>query len=175
MITNCPVTHSDSIILKEYVDDKNSDLYKKYRGFHKGIDIEGQSVFSIFPGKIVNVGKDSGYRSIIIRYDNNNLIMYKHLKSIVYDVSVGQDVDVSKLLGYACKYVHVQYLSREKSRWPVRVNDETFYANDPTDIVTNGYESIMNYPDELNFSDGNIIDDMFEAPYAFELDRKYWS
>ena len=137
IIFNCRITKQSSKVLREFVDDVKNPLYSEYKGFHTGVDLSGGSVFSTCPGVVALVGNNlKGRKVVIIAYDDRFMISYGNLTDVA--VALGQSVDSDTFLGHCDKYVHVELLSSEKSRWPVRVYNSTFFKSDPTKLIEDG-------------------------------------
>lgn len=145
IITNCVVTNSDSTVIKEYVDSDRDERYKLYKGYHTGIDLSGQDVYSMCPGvvSIVSIDPNSNMISLVIQFDATNCLIYSNL--IDCTVDVGQTVDTYAKVGTCKDYVHFEYANKVPSRWPVRVGAQTFYKHDPTALVKDGYASLISY------------------------------
>lgn len=156
-IYDCTVTNSNATVLKHNVTDTKDPLYKVYKGYHPGVDLKCDKVYSQFPGQVAYVGQDLGNYCVAVMYNVSNYFMYKHLKSV--NVSEGDRVDTSQLLGVANKYVHVDYLTLVTSKWPVRIYNSTYYKHDPTTILTEGYESLINYYSMLMNSKDELVND----------------
>lgn len=155
IITNCVVTQQDSNVIKEYVDNNRDPLYREYKGYHTGIDIEGSYVYSLCPGVVVSVGQmpESSMLSVIVQYDNNNCFVYNNLVDV--KVTEGQTVSAYHLLGQCKKYVHFEYINSTPSIWPVRVGMVTFYKHNPTTFATEGYGSLINYAASILYNAQN--------------------
>jgi len=142
-IVNCPITGQTSEVLKFHVDSNKDPLYTSYRGYHTGVDLSGSKVYSLFPGVVVHTNKDEYKYSCIISFDSCNYFMYSNLKSL--NVKRGDVVDTSQLIGECDKFVHVDYLTLEQTKWPVRIGQVTFYKHDPLKYISEGYGDLINY------------------------------
>jgi len=136
VLKDCRITGQTSNVLREYVGEKSDPNFKKYGGYQSGIDIEAKHVYAMSPGTVVFVGRSDKTYSVIVRNDPKRYLMYSNLKTVL--VASGDDVDLGDKLGDASKFVRVEYVTTKKSKWPVRINDTTYYKNDPTDIVYSG-------------------------------------
>ena len=152
------ITGGETEIVRPYIDSIADPNYKKYNGYHTGVDLKATSVYNLCPGTAVFVGEDATGQIVIVQHDISHCVMYKELKSVA--VSAGQFVDSAQLIGTVKSYVHVDYLTDGNTMWPVRVGSQTLYKHDPTDIIFNGYESFVNYADAITSStDIYVYDD----------------
>lgn len=148
IISNCVVTQSNATVLKEYVDSKTNPLYRKYNGFHTGVDLRTKEVYNLCPSNVVYVGQDSNKTyTVILQYNRANSVSYSNLKQVI--VEPGQFIDYARKLGDCKDYVHVEYLSDTKSEWPVRIGESTLYKHNPTSILTDGYDSFIDYYESI--------------------------
>ena len=124
---------SDSEIRLPWIGSEKHELYKKH-GFHTGIDLYADNVYSLCSGVVTNVGSDGKYYAVTVQYDGNISLRYLHLRSV--SVKAGQTVQQGFSIGVADKYVHFEYVTRTKgdSIWPVRIGTETYYKHDPLEL-----------------------------------------
>lgn len=77
-----------------------SDFGPRRGSFHYGVDIKlniGDSIRSIFPGKVRYVGYSSGYgKLVLVRHDNGLETYYAHLSK--YNVSKGDIVEAGEVI-----------------------------------------------------------------------------
>lgn len=137
------ITDVPTKILKPHIQDELDPNFKKYRGYHTGVDIIAASVYNLCPGVVVLCGKESIGQIVIVQYDLNNCISYRGFESVA--VTEGQFVDTYQYLGHVKSKLHVDYITSGENVWPVRIGDQTLYKHDPTDIILHGYESFVNY------------------------------
>lgn len=138
-IPNCPITKTNSEILKSWVADKDSYAYIDNGGYHTGIDLECKKVYSVCYGVVIELGMhDDGYYYVTVQYDKNKCVRYMHLKS--ESVLLGGVVAKEDEIGEANKYVHFEYMTVDKgsSIWGVRIDRRTYYKQNPTTIATYG-------------------------------------
>lgn len=156
MITT--ITGGETEIVKPYIESIADPNYKKYGGYHTGVDLKATSVYNLCPGTAVFVGKDETGQIVIVQHDVSHCIMYKELSTVA--VEAGQFVDSYQLLGTVKSYVHVDYLTDGNTMWPVRVGSQTLYKHDPTPILTTGYDSFINYANSMTAAtDVYVYDD----------------
>lgn len=132
IIVNCPITHKDSKILKDWIVDPKSKEYRQNKGYHTGIDIVAENVYSICAGVCTYVGKSSEERNVVIvQYDHNLSFRYCNLD--VISVRKGQLISepYTQEIGVAHEYVHFEAITTTKSNWCVRVGGRDYYKNDP--------------------------------------------
>lgn len=144
IIKNCVVTNSDTKVLKEYVVDKKSNLYREYKGYHSGVTLEAKDVYNAFGGKVMNVNKDNNKYSIIVQLDSDNCIKYSNLSNL--NVKLGDVLNSGDLIGNCKKSVVVEYANRSESKFPVRIMKTTLYKQDPTDILSSGVSPVKRNP-----------------------------
>lgn len=152
-ISNCEITGQTSKVLKECVMSDKHSLYKEYGGYHTGVDIEGSSVFNLFDGVVVWVGKNTQTYSVIVQTGDTFCMVYSNLTTA--DVIKGESINKGRKLGDVYKYVHVEKLSNDTSKWPVRVGQRTWYKADVTGMLYGGYTSLVELPqfDELHIGE----------------------
>lgn len=134
VIKNCPITKRTSFLKTPYIGNIHDKMYKKYKGFHTGVDIEGKEIYTICPGVCTLVGKnDDEGDVVIIQYDRNTSFRYCNLLSV--SATMGSIVLPDQQIGIADKFVHFELLTRQVSDWVVRVGKEVHYKQDPTDYA----------------------------------------
>lgn len=160
IISNCGITLSDAEVLKPCVMSKTDPNYKKLGGFHTGLDIKAENIFTIYQGRIVYVGKESSGYVVFIQTGDSFCIGYKHLLGV--SVNLNDLLEPTYTVGYADKYVHVEVYTREKSIFPVRVGNDTFYKQDANLLFNGGlntddmYAYQQNYTDDINMTISDI-------------------
>lgn len=136
-IQYCPLSFYTTVeILKPWITDMNNPNFAKL-GYVYGVDIKTSDVCSLCSGCVIALVHESReLHGIVIQYDSGHAFRYMHLKSI--SVSVGDLVQRSVRIGYADKFVHVEYLTNttEKNQNPVRIGSVTYYKQDPTPYIT---------------------------------------
>ena len=139
VIKNCLVTRSDALVLKEFCIDKSSPLYKTYKGFNTGVNLQASSVYSMYSGEVCMIWgqrTQSWVVGIFVNFDQ--LYLFKNLKSVAVDV--GQSVDIGTYIGEANKWVTIEYANTYiKNEFPYRVGTRkgvvTMYKDDPMKIL----------------------------------------
>ncbi len=146
------VTHGDVNILKYFDITTKSTYHRSTIGYHTGVDIECSNVYSGFPGTVILVNRPDGKTyTAIVQYNAENAFAYCNLQSV--NVEEGQQVDTDDLIGTCSKFVHVEYLTKSNTtRFKVLVAKQTFYRNDPINILLNGYDSMIQYSSEVAVS-----------------------
>lgn len=114
--------------------------------FTSGLEIKASSVYSICPGKVIAVGKESKKFSVSVLVNSNQMIRYTNLDYA--DVSLGQSITYNTYIGSCSKYVRLEYCTGVKgdSIWPVRIQDIEMYKHDPYGLV-DGSEKLTVYFD----------------------------
>lgn len=132
VIENCPITLTSSVLLKPWIVDTKSSLYRQNRGYHTGVDIQCKNVYSICPGVCTYVGYSrEELNVVIIQYDRNTSFRYCNLGKV--DIQKGDTVELSQKIGEtAFKFVHFELITSEYSNWSVRVDSRDYYKHDPT-------------------------------------------
>lgn len=131
IIVNCPITHKDSEVLKDWIGDPKSKEYKQNKGYHTGIDIVAENVYSICAGVCTYVGKSSEERNVVIvQYDHN--VSFRYCNLDVVAVRKGQIIDPNMELGVAHEWVHFEVITTSFSDWCVRVGGRDYYKQDPS-------------------------------------------
>ncbi len=116
------------------------------------------SILSICEGVVVQVNTSGQETSIIIQYDNNNLLRYSgKFKSVINQGASVQKYDV---IATDAKEFKFEYLTRVQNKHfnPVRLSMETYYPADNTEIL-NGTISLNNV-----FSQYTIVTDETPVP-----------
>lgn len=127
------INHISEDIKLPWIESKKDPLFEKY-GFHTGIDICADTVYSLLPGNILNIGTDGKFYAVTIQYNGKILLRYLHLDTI--SIYVGQIVQSGFQVGIAHKFVHFELITsdRNNSNLPVRINTETYYKQNPFEI-----------------------------------------
>lgn len=156
---------TDAEILKQHVDSELDPLYIEYGGYHTGVDLKTDKVFSLCPGTVLFVGKDDSQFSIIVQLTGNTCVMYKNVEGVI--VSVGDEVKEGQFLCDATKFLHVDLLQRNVTKWPVRVRGITYYKTNPMKLLTDGYsefikDNVWSYDPLSLVGDTNYVDNRGE-------------
>ena len=131
IIVNCPITHKDSEVLKDWIDDSKSKEYRQNRGYHTGVDIAADDIYSICAGVCTYVGKSSEERNIVIvQYDHDVSFRYCNLHAVA--VRKGQIIEPKMKLGVAHRWVHFEVITTSFSDWCVRVGGRDYYKQNPS-------------------------------------------
>lgn len=126
ILSNCPITKSDAKVLKECVMSTSDPLYRTYREFHTGVDLETKDVYSMYDGTVVYVGQnDKKQYSVIIQTGSSLCICYRWLNSI--SVRAGLSISAQQYIGEVKKYVHVESYNNIQSNWAVRIGKQDWY------------------------------------------------
>ena len=146
------VTQGNVKILKYFNISEKLPYHKGTVGWHTGVDILCDKVYSPFPGTVVYIGKDmQKHYTVIIQYNQTHAVAFQNMKSLV--VKSGEIVDSYHEVGAPDEFVHVEYLSTENpNRFKVMLTGQTFYKHDPIDLLLNGYESWLDYGSEVSMT-----------------------
>lgn len=156
-----PLTQSATNILVPYIDDEKDSWYKQYGGYHTGVDVEGLETYSYQSGVVTQIGKmDTNLYAIVIQYTASTSLRYANMSSLC--VKQGDVISQGQLIGIAKKFVHFEYLTKDKgtSMWPVRVGSMTYFKHDP--------ELLFDGTVQLNANDWSKIQvaDTTSIPYV---------
>ena len=132
------VTNSDKGVKLRYIDNIKDELFKRH-GFHTGIDLYADGVYSYASGVVTAIGKDTNTGTtytVSVQYNPLITLRYCNLKSI--DVESGQHIQQGYKIGNADRgYVRFEYCTKEKkgSVFAVRIGTETYYKHNPTELL----------------------------------------
>lgn len=143
---NCPITHRDSQILKAWIGDAKSKEYRQNKGYHTGIDIVADSVYSICAGVCTYVGNSSEERNVaVIQYDHD--ISFRYCNLDVVAIKKGQIIEepYTQEVGVAHDWVHFEVISTAHSNWCVRVGGRDYYKQDPLPYLNGEMDFISDW------------------------------
>lgn len=128
------ITDSNKGIRLPWIGDETDTLFKRH-GYHTGLDLYANHVYSFTSGVVTSIGKEDSHYAVTVQYDAQTSLRYLHLKTI--SVGAGQIVQQGFNLGTADQYVHFEYITKNKkdSLWSVRIGTETYYKHNPFDII----------------------------------------
>lgn len=128
------ITDSDKGIKLPWIGNKKDALYKEH-GYHTGIDIYADSVYSYASGVVTSISRGIKYYAVTVQYNALISLRYLHLKSV--SVAAGQPIQQGFKIGNADKYVHFEYVTKKQgdSLWAVRIGTEIYYKQNPTDMI----------------------------------------
>lgn len=139
-LINSPITKSTTSILFPWIVNKQSMWYARYGGYHSGIDIKANSVYSYSDGVVMQIGTDGKTFEVSIQYDVNNIIRYMNLKNV--SVSYGQNIVAGDLIGIAKDFVHFEHCTLDKTNelplnmeWAIRLESVQYYKHDPEPLI----------------------------------------
>lgn len=163
IIKNCPVTKTDSNVIKEYVVDENSKYVLDSKSIHTGVDIECENVYSVFDGVVIQCCMLDDHMSMIVQYNGTYCVRYAHLKSC--ECTAGHLVKNGDLLGVADEFVHFELLSTVRSTSGTKVTVESLrlFKIDPMDVVC-GKMKFSDTPAYSNNRDYAIVGDYSTEP-----------
>ena len=128
---NCPVTHSDVKISKEF--KVSNDI------IHSGVDIEYTGkIYSICEGVVIFKSSPVNNKDnfIVIQYNKYICIRMSNLTEI--NVNLGDALPRNTIIGQCESYLHFEYLTTYDiypSIPSVKVGYQTYYRNDPQLII----------------------------------------
>lgn len=159
---------SDKGIKLPWIDSENDSLFKEY-GYHTGIDLYANNVYSFSSGVVISIGNDGKYYAVTVQYNAFISLRYLHLTSV--SVGAGQSIQQGFKIGNADKYVHFEYVTKKQgdSLWSVRIGTETYYKQNPlhlefvdkTDEVSDDLSvtEVITEDTEAEFENGKGDDD----------------
>lgn len=151
VIKDCPITLSTASIVMPFIDDVKSKEYKKYGGYHTGIDIKAEEVYANCHCVVIYVGYNTEDKNVVvIQYDVNTAFRFANLLSV--NVEEGTPIETGTLIGIADEFVHFEYWNRQESEWIARASKETYYKHDPIEYVKGNVE-FNNTVQNLEFQD----------------------
>ena len=130
------LTKSATNMLAPYIDNENHSWFKQYGGYHTGVDIEGLEIYSYQSGVVTQIGNmDNNLYAIVVQYTASTSLRYANMSSLF--VKQGDVISQGQLIGIAKKFVHFEYLTRDKgtSEWSVRVGSITYFKQNPELII----------------------------------------
>lgn len=161
-LSYCDITKSASNIIAPYIDSEKHSWYKQYGGYHTGVDIEGLEIYSYQSGVVTQIGKLSDMLyAIVIQYTASTSLRYANMSSVC--VKQGDVIRKGQLIGIAKKFVHFEYLTKDKgtSIWPVRVGGLTYFKQNP--------EGLLDGSIQLNANDWSQIKVANTTSIPYEL------
>lgn len=105
----------------------------------KSARVSCQNVYNIAPGEIVDIEASDGRAFVNVKCNPSEVLRYGNLKEVnckkSYEASIGAQ------LGVADDYVIFEYCTawQGQSVYPVRINNMTYYKQDPSDVLDGSY------------------------------------
>lgn len=101
--------------------------------------LQCENVYNVAHGQIVFIGAENGRAIINVKCNPSEILRYGNIKEL--NCAKGYYADIGAKLGVADSYVEFEYctLWRGNSNYPVRVNDKTYYKQDPTEVLNGLY------------------------------------
>lgn len=164
MISYQDITHGTTQVLVPWIESTADAQYKSYGGYHTGIDLKADEVYSCESGVVTQVGTDSsGMYELTVQYDAAVSLRYMHLKHV--SVRAGAILHKGDFVGTADKYVHFEYISvnAEGSKWPVRVGKVTYFKHNP-ELLFSG-QVLLNSND---WSAIQVVTTYYNTPYEID-------
>lgn len=118
-----------STILKNYISD---DDHNKYRS---STQYQEKQCSSVLEGTVKFVGKTDVSKTVIVQTGSGTCMMYQNLKDT--SLKEGDSVAKGDIIGTARgNKAEVSTLDRvSRSNWPVYLNGERWYKQDPADTI----------------------------------------
>ena len=128
-------------IIKPFINDDKSINFKKYNGYHTGVDIDISNVTALASGVVTFIGNDLDGVSVSVEYDSDYTVRYSSLKSS--ELKINQTVSKGQAIGISNKSLHLEILKPVQPVagpvWPVRINTLTHYKHDPTPLADGSF------------------------------------
>ena len=121
------ISYKDVPLLRDWSTDPKS--------VYTGVAIPANTVYSYADGVVLAVGYVAPYYCVTVQYDVFNLLRYDHLSSV--DVEAGEIVQVGTAIGIADHFVRFEYATKvqNSSKWSVRVGTQTYWKQDPKELL----------------------------------------
>ena len=160
VISNCAITLSDAEVIRPCVMSKDSSIFKKTKQYHTGLDIVAENLVAAYRGRIVYIGNETSGRTVVLQTGSSFCVCYKHLKTVT--VNLNDLLEKYYVVGIADKYVHVEVYTKDKSIWPVRIGNDTWYKQDANLLFNGGLDRLdmYAYQQEYNFDVEEDISDL---------------
>lgn len=143
IIANCAITLTDAEVLKPCVMSKSDPEFSKLKVFHTGLDISADKVFSLYKSRVAYIGSESSGRTIVLQTGSSFCICYKRMKDI--QVELNDILDSMYFVGTVDKYVHVEVYLLEKSNFPVKIGNTTWYKANANLAINGGLSTMDTY------------------------------
>lgn len=144
LLENCPITHSDSYIVKTFNESSNGMLQIRVT----------DAVYPILPGTVVfcNQTEDLVF-NVVVQITATLFFLYSGMDSV--NVELGSSVDLDTELGHPKSDVlNVCCLTNQPSKWPYRIGRLTLFKNDPESLLRYGYSAdTFSQITNVNFSE----------------------
>lgn len=143
---------------------KSSNVVHDYSNsspYHTSVDVKANGVYNMFEGVVWQLGNEPGnLHYVCVKSSNDCIMKYGHIDQVYAGLNVR--VRPGELIGTAKKYTSVEYLTLNKSKFPIYVNEDKYYKNDPTDIVVNNISPSIN-SDESTYKQTKDIEVVLEG------------
>lgn len=161
----CYITKSTGNILVPWISSEKSEWYQIHHGFHTGLDIEANEIYSWESGVVTQIGQsENNLYSVTVQYSGQISLRYMHLKSVY--VNTSDVLFAGSFIGIADKHVHFELLINDpnSSNWPVRIGTITYYKHDPEDLFTG--KILLNANDNAHCYSAN-----YQESSLFQFDK----
>lgn len=110
-----------------------------------------ENVYNVAHGQIVYIGAQNSRAFVNIKCNPSEVLRYGNLKEL--NCQNNYYADIGAQLGVADGYVIFEYctLWKGQSNFPVRINNWTYYKQDPTDILEGRYTVRRDGAQEVGF------------------------
>lgn len=114
---------------------ENKDTVAKYNSAR----LKCENVYNVAHGQIVYIGAENGRAFVNVKCNPSEVLRYGNLKELTCDK--GYYADVGAQLGVADGEVIFEYctLWQGESNFPVRINNWTYYKQNPSDVLSGAY------------------------------------
>ena len=126
------------LITKSSAEIKNHFNVFTKKNYCEGSEIYADAIYSPCRCVVTDLLKYNDHLGLIIQYSENISFRFLHMKEIV--VKESNTIITGQLLGYADKYVHVEYLTSEVAQVGLQVTippDICLYKHNP-EFILNG-------------------------------------
>lgn len=143
-LTRKTITEPADIILQGFTSGDS--------GAMTGLLVSIDTVYSITEGTVISVDRDfDGLWVVTVMYAPDKLIRYCLLDST--SLALGTRVIPTDKIGTAHRgKLRLEYCTTEKSQFPVRISDTTYYKQDPMIIMDGSAQLYMSVPTAVALS-----------------------
>lgn len=127
MMCSQPYANTNKLIKRRYQDSGTP--------YYTGTEVITDTVYSICPGTVISASRSANNTwNCSIQVNNNQVVRYLNLKEC--NVTNGDIVRVSTLMGTTYGTFKFEYCDSNVSNWPVRIETDVFYKHNPESLLS---------------------------------------